>query len=134
MNRRRAAARKTRLEARVEAVEALGRAETSPGATSEATGSSGSQTDPVEQLVVRARKLRQRGEMRRAVVTLREAANRDEWRPRTWTLLGDLLARAGQRAEAERALHRAQWLRARAGDEARAAVVERLVNRLTEAA
>lgn len=131
MNRRRAAARKTRLEARVEAVEATRRAEASLGATSEATGS---QSDPVEQLVVRARKLRQRGEMRRAVVTLREAANRDEWRPRTWTLLGDLLARAGQRAEAERALHRAQWLRARAGDEARAAVVERLVNRLGNAA
>jgi Flp pilus assembly protein TadD len=132
MNRRRAAAKKTRLETRVLA---MARAVAGADAASDAAlGSPGDLSDPIEQLVVRARKLRQRGEMRRAVITLREAANRDEWRPRTWTLLGDLLARTGQRAEAARVLQRAQWLRARAGDEARAAVVERLVYRLGEAA
>jgi Flp pilus assembly protein TadD len=90
--------------------------------------------DPIESLVAQARKLRKRGDRRRALVTLREAANRDEWRARTWTLLGALLEDMGHRAEAAEAFHRARWLRARAGDKARAAVNERLAARVAEAA
>lgn len=90
--------------------------------------------DPIELLVIRARKLRQKGDLRRALVTLREAANRDEWSARTWTLLGALLADMGHHAEARDAFHRARWLRARAGDNARAAVTERLAESVRQAA
>jgi Flp pilus assembly protein TadD len=90
--------------------------------------------DPIEILVVRARKLRRRGDRRGALVTLREATHMDEWRARTWTLLGALLGEMGRRAEAVEAFQRARWLRARAGDKARAAVNERLAARLAEAA
>lgn len=91
-------------------------------------------TDPIELLVIRARKLRQKGDRRRALVTLRDAANQDEWGARTWTLLGALLAEMGQRAQAADAFERARWLRARAGDKARALVTARLAVRVLEAA
>lgn len=90
--------------------------------------------DPVEALVVRARKLRQKGDQRRALLMLREACHLDEWRARTWTLLGAFLGELGQRGEAVTALHRARWLRARAGEKARAAVTARLAARFIEAA
>src|SRR5688572_28232617 len=90
--------------------------------------------DPIEVLVARARKARRRGEERRAIVLLREACARDEWRARTWTLLGVHLGRAGSVQEAERALKHARWLRVRAGEPARAAVVERLLGEIAAAA
>lgn len=120
MGRRRAAARKGQFEARSGIVPPR-------GAAAEVT-------DPVEILVVRARKLRQKGDLRRALVTLREACKLDEWRARTWTLLGAELARLGQRADAVQAFEQARWLRARAGDKARAAVTAELAARLVEAA
>ena len=91
-------------------------------------------SDPVEILVIRARKLRQKGDLRRALVTLREACHLDEWRARSWTLLGVLLADMGQRADAVEALNRARWLRARAGEKARAAVTAAIAARLLAAA
>ncbi len=91
-------------------------------------------TDPVELLLLRARKLRQKGDLRRATLTLREACHLDEWRARSWTLLGVLLGEVGQRAEAVQALNQARWLRARAGEKARAAVTAALAARFTEAA
>jgi Tfp pilus assembly protein PilF len=118
MGRRRAAARKWQLELRCGGV-------TQPEEPI---------LDPIEMLVARARKLRQQGDHRRALVTLREAANRDEWRARTWTLLGALLGDMGHHAEAVEAFRRARWLRARAGDTARAAVTERLAARVAAAA
>jgi Flp pilus assembly protein TadD len=84
----------------------------------------------VEVLVTRARRLRRRGDARAALVLLRQACALDEWRPRTFTLLGVQLAREGRRDEAGRALNQARWLRARAGDKARAAVTARLVDAL----
>jgi Flp pilus assembly protein TadD len=90
--------------------------------------------DPVELLVAKARRLRQKGERRRALVLLRQACALDEWRPRTYTLLGIQLAREGHREEAAQALNQARWLRARAGETARAAVTARLAADLRVAA
>ena len=85
--------------------------------------------DSVEQLVVRARRLWTRGEIRRSLSMLREACNEDEWRARTWTIFAARLAEAGLRDEAAQAFTRARWLRKRAGDGARAAVTEQLAAR-----
>ena len=86
--------------------------------------------DPVETLIARSRKVRAKGDSRRAVVLLRQACALDEWRARSWTLLGVLLAREGVCEEAGRALNQARWLRSRAGEKARAMVTEQLAARL----
>jgi Flp pilus assembly protein TadD len=86
--------------------------------------------DPIETLIARSRRSRAKGDARRALVLLRQACALDEWRARTWTLLGAMLARQGATEEAGRALNQARWLRARAGEKARAAVTRRLVERL----
>lgn len=83
--------------------------------------------DAVETAIARARKHRRRGDDRRALVLLREAALADEWRARTWTILGAFLIERGNHAEAARALRHAAWLRTRAGEDKRAAVCERLM-------
>lgn len=90
--------------------------------------------DPVEVLITRARRLRRRGETRRALVLLRHACALDEWRPRTYTLLGVYAAREGLTHEAEQALNQARWLFGRAGQKARAAVVARILDGSTPAA
>lgn len=90
--------------------------------------------DPVEALVARSRKLRQRGETRQAIVLLRKACALDEHRPRVWTLLGVHLAREGHGEDALLALKQARWLHARAGEKARAAVTARLADELLAAA
>ena len=90
--------------------------------------------DPVETLIARSRKARAKGDGRRALVLLRQACALDEWRARSWTLLGALAAREGAGEEAARALNQARWLRARAGDAPRAAATERLAARLFPAA
>ena len=90
--------------------------------------------DPVETLIARSRRVRERGDTRRAMVLLRQACALDEWRARSWTLLGVHLAREGASDEAGRALKQARWLRSRAGEKARAAVTERLAARLLDQA
>lgn len=85
--------------------------------------------DAVEELVERARRLWTRGELRRALAALRAACHEDEHRARTWTILAARLVEAGHRDEAAEAFTRARWLRKRAGDGARAAVIERLAAR-----
>src|SRR4051794_36262412 len=90
--------------------------------------------DPIEQLITRARKLRLRGDVRGALVVLRQAGTLDEGGPRTWPLLGALRAQLGQVAEASRAYNKARWLRLRAGEKARAAVTEELSRRLLQVA
>jgi Flp pilus assembly protein TadD len=90
--------------------------------------------DAVEQLLHRARRLRRKGESRRAVVLLRQACNLDEWRARSWTLLGWHLSELGRRDEALRALQQARWLRTRSGDKARADVTARLADQVLAAA
>ncbi len=86
--------------------------------------------DPIETLIARSRRERARGDTRRAVVLLRQACALDEWRARTWTLLGATLARTGANDEARQALNQARWLRARAGEKARADVTARLADDL----
>jgi Flp pilus assembly protein TadD len=113
MNRRRTEARKQRY---------AGKSSPPPA---EAAGD-----DPVETLIARSRRVRAKGDVRRALVLLRQACALDEWRARTWTLLGALLAREGAREEAGRALNQARWLRARAGETGRAVVTERLASSL----
>ncbi|MDI1444754.1 hypothetical protein [Polyangium sp. 6x1] len=83
--------------------------------------------DPVEALIHRARKLRQRGDARGAIVLLRQACSHDEWRARTFTLLGALLSDEGRHEEAAMALSHARWLRQRAGEATRAEVTARLL-------
>jgi Flp pilus assembly protein TadD len=90
--------------------------------------------DPVEQLIARARKLRTRGDQRRAILTLREACSLDEWRARSFTMLGAWLAEARQGAEAAQAIRHACWLRGRAGEPGRARATERLLARFAAAA
>jgi Flp pilus assembly protein TadD len=90
--------------------------------------------DPIETLIARSRRSRAKGDARRALVLLRQACALDEWRARTWTLLGAMAAQMGATEEAGRALNQARWLRTRAGEKARAAVTARLAERLAEAA
>jgi Flp pilus assembly protein TadD len=82
--------------------------------------------DPIEALIGRSRKARAKGDARRALVLLRQACALDEWRARPWALLGAALARAGAEAEAHQALAHARWLRARAGETARALATARV--------
>ncbi len=53
--------------------------------------------DAIDAMLLRARKLRQKGDARRALVTLRHAVNVDENRARSWALLGAMLAGDGAR-------------------------------------
>jgi len=84
--------------------------------------------DPVETLIARSRRMLRRGDARAALVLLRQACLLDEWRARPFTLLGVMLAKSGRHDEAARALGHARWLRARAGETARARVTERLLS------
>jgi Flp pilus assembly protein TadD len=118
MSRRRIAARKERLG------QAAGVASHAP------VPPASSALDAVETLIARSRRVRAKGDGRRALVLLRQACALDEWRARPWTLLGALLASTGAVEEAGRALNHARWLRARAGETGRAAVTERLAARL----
>jgi Tfp pilus assembly protein PilF len=90
--------------------------------------------DAVEALLLRARKLRHRGETRKALVTLRQACNVDEWRARSWAILGAFSAELDQHDEARRAFERARWLNARAGFAKRAAMCAALANGSTRRA
>jgi cytochrome c-type biogenesis protein CcmH/NrfG len=80
-----------------------------------------------EELTARAQKLRRKGELRRAAVTLREACALDEANAKRWALLGDVLFSMGKKEEAADALKQAVYLRERAGEKAKANVVRRLL-------
>ncbi|EYF00479.1 hypothetical protein [Chondromyces apiculatus] len=88
----------------------------------------GAPEDAVEGLIRRSQRSRQRGDERRALVLLRDACKLDEWRARSWTLLGALLVAQGRRDEAVEAFDHAHWLRLRAGEDARAQVTARLAS------
>lgn len=80
-------------------------------------------------LVQRARRLRRRGELRKALVVLREACLTDEYDAATWTLYGALLVTEGRVDDGRQALRHAVWLRRRRGDEARVRSTEALLAR-----
>jgi Flp pilus assembly protein TadD len=90
--------------------------------------------DAVEAIIARARKSWARADARRALVLLRGACALDEWRPRTWTILGARLALLGRADEAAQAFKQARWLRLRAGDRARVGTIDRLLAELLPAA
>ena len=81
-------------------------------------------------LLAKARRLRDRGELRRALVALREACLRDERDAALWTLYGALSARHGRDDDARRALRHALWLRKTAGDDARVLSTQALLDAL----
>ena len=81
-------------------------------------------------LLAKARRFRDRGELRKALVALREACLRDEEAAALWTLYGALSARHGRDDDARRALRHALWLRKSAGDDARVSSTQALLDRL----
>jgi cytochrome c-type biogenesis protein CcmH/NrfG len=83
-----------------------------------------------ERLTVKAQRLRRKGELRRAAVTLREACALDERNAAKWVLLGDVLFSLGKKEDAARALKQAVYLRERAGERSKANVVRRLISNL----
>ena len=80
-------------------------------------------------LVERARRLRRRGDVRKALVALREACLVDEYDAATWTLYGALLVSEGRLNDGRQALRHAVWLRRRVGDRARVRSTEALLER-----
>lgn len=95
-------------------------------------GSSASPLERAHELTCRARRLRRRGESRRALVALREACLLDETSAARWMLYARELAEAGKLDDAERAMKQSLYRREQAGDERRAAVVRGLIERLHE--
>lgn len=85
-------------------------------------------------MLSRVRRMRRRGEQRRAMMTLRDAAYDAGDDASLWTLYADQCIRAGKPDRAEQALTQALWLRERNHDRARAAVTRRLLNGLRQAA
>lgn len=86
-----------------------------------------SQTTPVDDRLQRARRLRLRGEQRKALLLLREACCLSEHEARLWTLYSVQCWRTGHRDEARAAMRRALWLRQRENDQARAHVLRGLL-------
>jgi hypothetical protein len=82
----------------------------------------------------RARRMKRKGEERRAMLALREAVCRANDDARLWTLYGVQCARVGRVEEAERALRHALWLRQRARDERRVEVTRTLLARVCNGA
>jgi tetratricopeptide (TPR) repeat protein len=87
-------------------------------------------TDRLSTMELRVRKLRGKGERRKAIVLLREVCLSDEQSARRWSLYGALLASEGRNDEAYKALKHALWLRRSAGDQARVRSTQRLIEQL----
>jgi Flp pilus assembly protein TadD len=78
-------------------------------------------------LARRAGRLRQKGDLRRAAVALREACAISEEDAARWMMLGHLELRLGKARDAERAMKQALFLRERDGEKGKAQVVRRLL-------
>jgi thioredoxin-like negative regulator of GroEL len=94
-----------------------------------------SHASPIEradELTDRARRMRRRGESRRALVALREACLLDERCASRWLLYARVLVEAGKLDDAERAMKQSLYRREQTGDEKRANVVRTLIARLGE--
>ena len=83
-----------------------------------------------EQLLGRARRAQQRGEVRQALVALREAAMLAETDPRLWALYGAACAKAHRLEEAQRAFSQALYFRQSAHDLPRANSLRAAIRRL----
>ena len=82
----------------------------------------------------RARTWRRRGEHRRALLALREAAHFCEDDARLWALYGAQCARMGRLGEAREALVHAAWLRERRQEHEKARTTRAFVARLDASA
>ncbi|MFO0616055.1 MAG: hypothetical protein U0414_25905 [Polyangiaceae bacterium] len=90
--------------------------------------------DPVEQLVEAARRLRRRGETRKAQQMLRRACATDEWNARNFALLGAWLLEAGAVDEGRQRMLHARWLRGREGNSAIQRSIDAFLDRPRHAA
>lgn len=83
----------------------------------------------------RAWKYRRRGDQRRSMLALRDAAHRNESEARLWALYGAQCMRAGYVDAAKKALRHAIWLRERCHEPRKAEVTRGVLARmLAEAA
>lgn len=88
----------------------------------------------LDTLVSKARRLRLKGDVRKAIVALREACLLDEECASLWTLYGALLAGEGRLDDAQRALRHAVWLRRTSHDTPRERSTERYLRSLAQPA
>jgi hypothetical protein len=86
---------------------------------------------PAVTAVERARRQSERGDERRAMLILREECFAVESDPGLWVHYGLSCLRARRRDEGYRALAHALWLRERARDERRAAVMRDIIAHLS---
>jgi Flp pilus assembly protein TadD len=82
----------------------------------------------------RAWRHRRRGDERRAMLLLRDAAHRDESDARIWALYGVQCGRAGYLEAAARALGHAVWLRVRRKEARKAQVTRDVMARVLASA
>jgi Flp pilus assembly protein TadD len=75
----------------------------------------------------RAWRHRRKGDERRAMVMLREAAHENEHDARLWVMYGVQCARIGRPNDARRALQHAAWVRERNGEHAKANVTRAIM-------
>ena len=85
------------------------------------------------ELMVRAHRLRRRGDHRRAALTMREACGLDHLSAAHWMMYGNYLAHLGRRDDAEHAMKQALYLRERSGEKAKANVIRRELLRVGRA-
>jgi len=81
----------------------------------------------VEERLEQARRRRNKGDQRRALILMREACCLSPQDPVLWTLFGVQCWRTNRRDEARQALRQALWLRERARDARRAHVLRALL-------
>ena len=82
--------------------------------------------DRARNLERRAVRTARRGQFRKAIVMLRQAANIVE-QPRTWVRLAHVLRQDGREGDAADALRRALWLHRHSGRHGRARTVAKLI-------
>jgi len=82
----------------------------------------------------RALRHRRRGEERRALVLLREAAHSSDQEPHLWAQYGVQCLRMGKKEHGAQALTQAAWLQERAGQHRKAAVTRALASDALRAA
>lgn len=83
-----------------------------------------------EELTLRSLKLQRKGELRRALLTMREATSLDESNAARWMLFAHMLIQLGQRDDAERAMKQSLYLREQRGQKVKANVIRRLLLKL----
>lgn len=84
--------------------------------------------DSPDVLCRRAWRQRRRGEERRAMVLLRQAAYESEDDPKVWALYGAQCLRMGRMEPGRKALCQAAWLRDRRGERRKAEVTKALLS------